>query len=168
MTRYFAKTTALVAALMLGAASIPAYAIDVNVGDGGVSVGTGGSTGANNATANVGQGSGPLANVDSNGDPTTGEGSQTDGDVNLGSLLAGVDLGDIGLDDIGDGTGAGGAGGNGGAGGAGAGSAGFQRLAANLSAGDRDTLKLRCLKVLANPETQKSDVINFCRMIAKL
>lgn len=64
MTNQFAKTAALAAALLLGAATISAYALDVNVGDGGASANTGGTTGGNNATGNVGQGTGPLVTLD--------------------------------------------------------------------------------------------------------
>ena len=168
MNKQFLTTAALAAALLLGTADISAYAAGVTVGGtSGTSTASGGA-GGNDANATIGPGSGPLATLDSNGDPTNG-GSQTDGDMNFGSLLSGLDLGGIdpGNIDVGGGNGGnGGAGGNGGVGG-GSGS-GFQAIASNLSSGDRQTLKLRCLNVLASPETHKSDVVDFCKMIAKL
>lgn len=162
MTKQFLKTTALTAALLLGVADISAYAAGVTVGGTSGTTSASGGAGGNNANVTVGPGNGPLATVDNNGD-------QTDGDVNFGSLLSGLDLGDIDAGDIDVG---GGNGGNGGAGGNGGfrdgGGSGFQALASNLSSGDRQTLKLRCLNVLASPETHKRDVVDFCRMIAKL
>ena len=163
MNKQFLKTAALTAALLLGTADISAYAAGVTVGGTSGTTSASGGAGGNNANATIGPGNGPLATLDNNGDPTNG-GSQTDGDVNFGSLFSGLDLGDI---DTGGGTGGnGGAGGNGGVGGGGG--SGFQAIASNLSSGDRQTLKLRCLNVLASPETHKSDVVDFCKMIAKL
>lgn len=161
MNKPILKTAALTAALLIGVANISAYAAGITIGGvSGTSTASGGA-GGNNALATVGPGNGPLATLDSNGDPTNG-GSQSDADVNFGSLLSGLDAGGINPGTIDDG---GGAGSNGGVG-AGAGS--FQAIASNLSSGDRQTLKLRCLNVLASPETHKQDVVAFCRMIAKL
>lgn len=187
MTNQFAKTTALAAALLLGAATISAYALDANVGNGGVSVNTGGTTGGNNATGNIGQGAGSLVTLDSNGNPVdnnsqtdagvnlgslfedgplvtfnsdgtpTQESSQSDADINLGSLLAGLPDG-IDPGDI-DVGGIIGGGGTG---------AGLQAIVSNLSSNDRQALKLRCRDVLASPSTHKADVVSFCKMIAQI
>ena len=65
----------------------------------------------------------------------------------------------------------GGGGGGGGAGGGGAGGGktpGLQAIASGLSAGDQAVLKLRCRNVLASPKGFNHDVVQFCRMIAKL
>lgn len=169
MNKQFLTTAALTAVLLLGTADISAYAAGVTYGGtSGTSTASGGA-GGNNGNVTIGPGNGPLATLDNNGDPTNG-GSQTDGDVNFGSLLSGLDLGgvDPGNIDLGGGGngGTGGAGGNGGV--RDGGGSGFQALASNLSSGDRQTLKLRCLNVLASPETHKSDVVDFCKMIAKL
>lgn len=162
MNTQFVKNAVLAAALLLGTAGISVYAAGVTTGGTSGTTSASGGAGGNNGTVTIGPGSGPLATLDSNGDPTNG-GSQSDGDVNFGSLLSGLDTGgvDPGTIDLGGGNGGnGGAGGNGGS--------GFKSLASNLSSGDRQTLKLRCLNVLASPETHKSDVVDFCKMIAKL
>lgn len=156
MTNQFAKATALVATLLLGTASI-SYAQTVTTGNGGISAGTNGAAGGNNGTATIGQGAGPLVTFDTDGTRNQNS-SQSDADVNLGSLLAGlpdgIDVGDIGDIDVG------GAGGTG--------SASFRAIVNNMSANDRKALKLRCRDVLASPKTHKSDVVSFCKMIAQL
>lgn len=153
MTNQFAKT-ALVAALLLGTASFSANAQTVTTGNGGASVGTSGAAGGNNGTATIGQGAGPLVTFDSDGTRNQNS-SQSDADVNLGSLLTGlpdaVEIGDINVGDNG-----------------GVGSASFKTIANNLSDADRKALKLRCRDVLASPSTHKADVVSLCKLIAQL
>src|SRR5215211_7166233 len=140
---------AATAALMFGMTSIQAGAAEVSVGgvnatvsstnDGGtkatakagdlsatVTIGGGKnvasgkvSTGGDSASASIGTGSGPLANVNQSGTPGSGS-SKTTVDVNLGGVLGGLTGGGGGG---GGGTGTGGSGGGSGTG-AGAGGAG--------------------------------------------
>jgi hypothetical protein len=186
MTSSFLKTT-FAAALLLGAAIVPAVAIDLGVTiGGGPNVDASATVGNTNANVHVGQGSGPLATVESRG--TAGGGSQTDVTVNLGSLLDGIDLPDIDLPGGGNGGGGngngGGGNGNGGGGngngggaggggigtggGGGGGGGGFQTIVDNLSAADRALLDKRCRGVLVDPALYEKDMIEFCRMIIKL
>jgi len=145
-------------------------AATANVGGGGGNIANGhvGAAGSD-ADFAIGFGKGPLAKVDSNGNPVNG-GNHSNAAVNLGSLLDGIDVGGIG----GGGGGGGLGGGGGGAGGAGGGKAGggkthgLQAIAGGLSAGDQAVLKLRCRNVLASPRGFSRDVVQFCRMIAKL
>lgn len=146
MSNQFLKMIALSTALLLGTAS--AYALDATV-----------NAGSNAATVHVGAGNGPLATVNNSGDATNG-GSTTAGDVNLGGLLAPLGGG--------PGGGAGGTGGGAGGVGIGGGAGGVQAAVASLSAGDQQTLKLRCRDVLASPNLYKSNAVALCRMIAEM
>jgi hypothetical protein len=181
MTSSFLKTAALSAALLLSTAMVPASAIDVGVTlGGGPTADATATVGNTNANVHVGSGSGPLATVESTGTP--GGGSQTDVTVNLGSLLDGIDLPDIGLPGGGSGGGPGGGNGGGGNGGGGngngnggigggnggGGGGGFQTIVDNLSADDRALLDKRCRGVLVDPDRYEKDMIEFCRMIIKL
>ena len=58
--------------------------------------------------------------------------------------------------------------GGGGSGAGGGVSPGVRAIASGLSGGDQAVLKLRCRNVLASPGGFKRDVVQFCRMIAKL
>lgn len=152
MTNPFVRTAVFSAALLLGTAGISAYAASVTVGSGGVNANTTESTTGNGGDVNVGFGNGPLATVDSNGNPVAG-GSQSNGNVNLGSLLAGIDLGGPG---------------DGGAAGAGTNGGGGRAILASLSASDRALLKIRCRNVMADPTVYKSEVVNLCHRVAKM
>src|SRR5437762_1898846 len=71
----------------------------------------------------------------------------------------------------GGGGGAGGGGGGGGTGGGGGGGGvlpGVHAIAASLSASDQATLRLRCRTVLTRPAGFGRDLVQFCRIIAKL
>ena len=188
MSSKFFKAAALSTALLLSTTSFAAYAAEVsvggvtataNVGGGGGNianghVGAGGSSG----DFAIGLGGGPLAKVDSNGNPISPGGNHSNAAVNLGSLLDGIDVGGVtGGGGGGGGLGGGGGGGlgggglgGGGAGGIGGGktAGGLAAIAGGLSAGDQQVLKLRCRNVLASPKGFNHDVVQFCRMIAKL
>ena len=133
-------------------------------GGGGGNIASGGA-GARGSTLDfsIGSGGGPLASVDSKGNPANG-GSQSSGAVNLGSLLDGLNLGDITSGGAGGGSGSGVGAGAGGGGVA----PGVRAIAAGLSSADQAVLKLRCRNVLASPSGFSRDVVQFCRMIAKL
>lgn len=165
MTTQFLKSATLSLAMLLGTASMPVLALDLNVTvGGGANAAASATTGNTGANVNIGSGSGPLATVDSTSNASGG--SQIDAAVNLGSLLDGIDLGAAGVPgaDGGDGTnGGGGAGGN-----VGTSGGGYQAIVASLSAADRQRLNLRCQNVLIDPTIYKADVVEFCRMIAKL
>ena len=95
MRNQLIKTTALSAVLLLGAAVVPSYAIDVGLGGSGgpsVSATIGGGNNVANATVNaagntanvsIGNTSGPLASVNS-------KDSTTNANVNLGDTLNAV------------------------------------------------------------------------------
>ena len=152
MTKLFARTAVLSAVLLLGTAGISAYSAGVTIGGGNGNIATAtDSANGNGVGVNIGSGSGPLATVDSNGNPVAG-GSQTNGTVNLGSLLAGVDLGGAGAGSTGD---------------AGNGDGG-QAILASLSAGDRQLVKIRCRDVLGDPTIYKSHVVELCRLVARM
>lgn len=151
MTKHLLKTIAVSAALLLGGAGMSAYAAGVSVSPSGASVGVGAAGSA--ASATIGMGTGPLAAVDSNGNPVGG-GSQTAAAVNLGTLLAGIDLSGVGV-------GGGASAGTGGIAGGGGGGV-------TLSANDRLLLKSRCGVVLAAPANYQADVVTLCRLIAKM
>ena len=167
------RTTLLSAALLLGTAIVSLQAAEVSVGGASVSAGgssasvgtsagtsgtaTVGGGGGNVASShfdangnvidlNVGNTNGPLAKVDQNGNPVNGT-SASAAAINLGNLLEGIDVGGGGV-----------AGGGGGG--------GVRSVVAGLSAGDRQILKVRCRDVLAAPASFKSDVVQFCRMVA--
>ncbi|MEJ0012931.1 MAG: hypothetical protein WDM94_09935 [Bauldia sp.] len=147
----------------------------------GSATGNGSSTDANinlgNLNGNGGSAGSALASVDNNGN-LTGDDSSTTGTVDLGSLLNGIDLGGLGgiggglPGTGGNGGGNGGNGGNGGgtgvAGGGANGGGGSAAIFASLSAGDQGTLRARCRAIIADPSIYKPDVVNFCRMVAKL
>jgi hypothetical protein len=163
MTNHILKMAALSVALLVGTAGIGGYAAEVNVlGGNGNIASVGGDAQGNNALATVGSTNGPLATANNTGDATNG-GSNTNGAVNLGSLLNGIG-------GAGNGNGAGNGAGNGGAknGGNIISGSGFSAMAANLSAGDRATLKHRCRNVMQDPTIYKDDVVTLCRLVAKL
>jgi hypothetical protein len=88
-------------------------------------------------------------------------------------LLNGIDLSSVpggipGVPGIPGGGGGTGGPGTGGPGVGGGGGGGFASIVAGLSDADRQTLKNRCLNVLANPERSTREQINFCRMVASL
>ena len=133
-------------------------AATANVGGGGGNIASGhvGAAGSD-ADFAIGFGNGPLAKVDSNGNPVSG-GNHSNAAVNLGSLLDGIDVGGIG-----GGGGGGGLGGGGGGRRCGRWRCGWRRdapglhaIASGLSAGDQAVLKLRCRNVLASPERLQS------------
>lgn len=170
------------AALMLGIGLTPALAIELNVLGVGVSANVGGDS-----IASAGVSSGPsggqtvnLAVNDTSGDlvDLNQDGNQTSGNVNLGLDglgLGDLGLGDLGLDDLlgggldgllpGDGTG-GGAGGGGGGGGL----TPTQIASAfgGASGADQNLLRRQCRSVLANPASFEPNVVELCRVIARL
>lgn len=135
--------------------------------------------GGDKATVSIGTyGTGPLAKVDSNGNPLSGD-SLTSGDVDLGNLL-GIFSGGIGgiIDDVpgigGDGTGGRGViGGGGGSGGGGKGGGGIdsgkvKTIVAGMDAGERAQMKITCRGVLGNPTGYDPKLIQLCRLLVRL
>lgn len=159
------RTTLLSAALLLGTSIVSLQAAEVSVSGSGASVSTGTGTsgtttvgGGSGSVAsshfdangnvidlNIGNGSGPLAEVDQNGNPIDGT-SASAASINLGNLLEGIDVGGV----IGGGSGS------------------LPSMVAGLSSGDRQILKVRCRDVLAAPASFKVDVVRLCRMIVSL
>ena len=175
MKRHLFISTALSAILILGASSLAVNAAEVSVGAAGVSTGSvGGDAASGSATVgggssvatahfdangnlidlNVGQGTGPLVSAGQNGNPVSGT-SATAANVNLSSLLEGIDVGGL---PSGGGTGANG-------GGAGGGAIG---VVAGLSAADRNIVKLRCGTVMKTPHAFNANVVQFCRLVAQM
>jgi hypothetical protein len=133
----------------------------VSIGGGGGNVATGTVTTGNPATSttvSIGNTSGPLATVDS-------DGQNTDAAVNLGAIL-----GDLGSTVPGDGT-APGDGTTPGDGNSdnGVGNGGDLASAFGaLGAGEQQALKVKCQDVLARPGSFKPKLVTLCRMIASL
>lgn len=184
------------AALLLGF-SMPAQAIDVNVGGLGVNATTGGGNvatvgvttdrsggGGTNLNAVVSNSDGSLVDVQSEDNTTTGN-------VNLGGTgnLAGIGgdgggggVGGTGLDDIEidlggllpggilPGGGNGGAGGNGGPGGAGGIVTGTQVANSfnSLSGSDQTALRIQCRTVIENPEAFDPSTLALCRLLMRM
>jgi hypothetical protein len=156
MTHGFWKITALSAALLLGAATVSAYAASVgvgvsgatatgSVGDSGASVGVSGAN--NSAVATVSTANGQLATVDSNGTNSTAA-------VNLGTALGALGIGDA----TSTGTGVDGIGTN----------AQVAAAISGLSDADQQALKVRCVDVTASPKMYKHDVVALCAIVAKI
>jgi hypothetical protein len=109
----------------------------------------------NKAHVSIGLGNGPLAKVDSNGNPLGG-GNVTSGVINLGGLL--------GIGGIGGGPGGPGGpsvpidNGPGAPGGVGA-------IVASLSGGQQAKLRANCRTVLGNPGGYTRDVVAICRLL---
>lgn len=140
------------------------------------------AVGGNKATFSIGTyGTGPLAKVDSNGNPLSGN-SLTSADVDLGGLLGSLgvggiigDLPGIGGGGTGDGAGGGSGGGGGLGGGGGSGGGGgvinpgkVKVLVSGMTSGERAQLKITCRGVLANPMGYDTKLIRLCRLLAKL
>lgn len=98
----------------------------------------------NTGHVRIGLGAGPLAAVDSNGNPVNG-GSATDGSINLGGLLG---LG--GIDDSGPGSAAPGSPG---------------AIVAGLSAGQQAKLRANCKTVLRSPASYQQNLVSICRLL---
>jgi hypothetical protein len=176
MNKHLFKSAALSAILMLGTAGFVAHAVEVNVGGTSANTGSTGSDAVSGTTTvdnvangqfdangnlvgfNIGPGGGPLVTANQGGNPANNT-SSTAANVNLGSLLDGIDVGGM------PGT-PGAPGAAGGAGGGGAG--GPQGVLASLSAADRGVVKLRCSTVLKSPRSFKADVVQFCQLVAKM
>jgi hypothetical protein len=101
---------------------------------------------SNKAHVRIGLGAGPLASLDSNGNPVNG-GSATNGTINLGGLLG---LG--GLGGIDDGPGA-----------AGPGTPGA--IVAGLSSGQQAKLRANCKMVLRSPASYQQNLVSICRLL---
>lgn len=131
--------------------------------------------GGDKATVSVGTyGTGPLAKVDSNGNPLSGD-SLTSGDVDLGNLL-GIFSGSLGgiTDDLpgidgtgGDGSGGGGLAG-GGKGGGGINTGNVKTILAGMDDGERAQMKITCRGVLGNPTGYDPKLIQLCRLLVRL
>jgi hypothetical protein len=103
----------------------------------------------NKAHVSIGLGNGPLAKVDSDGNPLNG-GNATSGVINLGGFLGGLGIGDIGDVAVDTGPGA--------PGGAGA-------ILASLSGSQQAKLRANCRTVLGSPGGYSRDVVAICRLL---
>lgn len=165
------------AALMLGIGLAPAQAIELNVLGIGVSANVGGDS-----MASAGVSSGPsggqtvnLAVNDTSGNlvDLNQDGNQTSGNVNLGLDGLGLGLDDLlggGLGGLlpGDGTGGGNGGGGNGGGGGGLTPAQIASAFGGAAGADQDLLRRQCRSVLANPARFEPNVVELCRVIARL
>jgi hypothetical protein len=125
----------------LGGATATATALDNNGTAADVNLGLQGN---NKAHVRIGTGGGPLASVDSNGNPVNG-GNATNGAINLGGLL--------GPGSIDDGSGAGAGPGNPGA------------IVAGLSSADQAKLRANCRTVLRSPASYQRNLVSICRLL---
>jgi hypothetical protein len=170
MQIHILKTAALAAVLMFGAASVSAYAVDVTIGGGSGNVvsGTTGSAAGTSTGVAIGTTPGPLVDTTSNGSTTNGkvnlggggtgplvvtnsDGSTTNGQVNLN----GADL--LGL-----------LGGTNGGAGNGFNEGRVNVAVAGLSGGGQAAVKLRCRSILASPDSFDTQLVQLCRIVAKM
>ncbi len=151
------------AALLLGASLTTAHALEVNVGGNAVTATVGGG-GGNVATVGVGESAkvsvstndGPLLDVGSEGDTTTGTANLGTGGLGIDGILDGIDLGDVDiLPPDGDGSGA----------------APPTQIAAaftSLSSSDQQALKIRCRNVLMEPQNYDAQALQLCRLLIRI
>lgn len=151
-------------------ASVGGAKASAKVGGGGGNVATGkASVGGNNARVSVGTGGGSLADVQSGGTPLNG-GNNTDGDVNLG--LGGSLFGNgPGVDD--DGPDANGPNNGGNTPGVKrndtvAAPAAVRSALADMSPGERATMKRKCADILSRPGAYEDSLIILCQVLRKL
>lgn len=128
----------------LGGVTATAKALDSS--DGTVADVNVGLPGNNKARVKIGAGGGPLAAVDSNGNPLSG-GNATSGVINLGSLF--------GIGAIGDG----------GTGGGGAVPGNPGEIVAGLSSADQAKLRANCRTVLRSPASYQRNLVSICRLL---
>jgi hypothetical protein len=164
---------AAVAALLTGLISVPALALDVGVGgnnnggttakasqsstSGSVTIGGGNNVGSatvgaggNEAQINIGRSSGPLVDVDQNGNPVGGT-SNTGAAVNLGALGGLIN----GLP--------------GGSGGGGSIDPSDVRTAFNgMSVGQQAQLQTTCGAVLSSPQRYDMGMVQLCQLLITL
>jgi hypothetical protein len=143
------KAAALSATLLLGAASIPASALDVGIGGGGGSVASvsSGNVGGTNTGVSIGTGPGSLVSLGS-------DGSTSAAGVNLGGLTNSVTglTGNVGGLGLGGGTTITPA------------KVGVQF--AGMSGGQQARLRVRCANILGSPGAFDAELVALCRIIA--
>jgi hypothetical protein len=130
----------------LGGVTATGKALDNN--DGTVADVNLGFPSSNKAKVRIGSGAGPLAAVDSNGNPVNG-GNASNAAINLGSIF--------GIGGIGDDTGGGG--------GAGAGPGNPGQIVAGLSSADRAKVRANCRTVLSSPASYQRNLVSICRLL---
>jgi hypothetical protein len=163
MRAYIIKTAA--AALLLGAATVPSYALTVGLGGGGGNVASvsSGNTANTNTKGTVSTNPGSLLSA-------TSANGQTNAAVNLGSLTNGINgvtnggglpgLGTVppvSVDIGGGGAGAGGGGLNTGA---------VTAQLSNMGGGQAAALRIRCASIMASPGAFDAQLVALCRIIA--